>query len=180
MRKHTMALGVALALSLGGAGLAAAQSATPTERPHDRAGQHQRGPGRRGGPDRGLLKGITLSSAQQARLQDMRKSDRDAMQKDRDAMRSTFEKIRSARQSGDTATARSLMSQMRARMQSQHEQRVASIRAILTPDQQRQFDANVAAWKQHANDRPARGGRGGEHRAPGAGQGQGGWHRTQG
>lgn len=161
MRKHTMVMGVALALSLGGAGLAAAQSTQPSERPQAGVGEHRRGPGGRGGPERMLLKGITLSSAQQAKVEDLRKADRDQMSKHRDEMRSTFEKIRAARQSGDSATARSLMEQVRTRMQAQQAQRVAAIRAILTPDQQRQFDANVADWKQHANERGAWGRRGG-------------------
>ena len=171
MRKHTMTMGVALALSLGGAAMAAAQSTTPTDRP--RAEQHDRGPGRRhGGPEAMLLKGVTLSSAQKAKLQEMRKGDRDAMKKDRESMRGSFEQIRAARQRGDTATARSLMAKARGEMEQRREQHLAAVRSVLTPDQQRQFDANVAEWKQHAKDRQARagdgrGGRGG-HRHEGA------------
>src|SRR5512146_544244 len=116
MRKHTMAMGVALALSLGGAGIAAAQSTTPSGRP--RAEQHDRGPGgRRGGPEAMLLKGVTLSSAQKAKLDEMRKSDREQMEKHRDAMRGSFDQIRAARERGDTATARSLMEKARSEME---------------------------------------------------------------
>lgn len=174
MRKNTMVMGLALALSLGGAGIAAAQSTSPEARQD--AGAEHRGPGgRHGGPEAMLLKGVTLSSAQKAQLENLRKADRDGMQKNRDAMRSTFEKARAARQSGDTATARSLMEQVRSRMDAQREQRFAAIRSILTPEQQRQFDSNVAEWKQHANDRWGRGGRPGE----GGPDGQGGRGRHQ-
>lgn len=168
MRKHTMAMGLALALSLGGAGIAAAQSTTPADRPQ--AEQHDRGPGgRRGGPEGMLLKGVTLSSAQKAKLDEMRKADRDQMEKHRGEMRGSFDQIRAARERGDTATARSLMAKARSEMEQHREQRFAAIRSVLTPDQQRQFDANVAEWKQHANDRQARGrdghgGRGGHQR----------------
>ena len=156
MRKHTMTMGVALALSLGGAGIAAAQSTTPAERP--RAEQGDRGPGaRRGGPDAMLLKGVTLSSEQKAKLDEMRKSDREKMEKNRGAMRGTFEQARAARERGDTAAARSLMEKARGEMDQRRDQRFAAIRSILTADQQRQFDANVSQWKQHANDRKARG-----------------------
>lgn len=165
MRKHTMAMGVALALSLGGAGIAAAQSTTPIDRPQ--AEQHDRGPGgRRGGPERMLLKGVTLSSAQKAKLEEMRKADRDQMEKHRGDMRGSFDQIRAARERGDTATARSLMEKARSQMEQRREQHFTAIRSVLTADQQRQFDANVAEWKQHARDRQARwragqGGRGG-------------------
>ena len=164
MRNHTMTMGVALALSLGGAGIAAAQSTTPTERP--RAQQHDRGPGaRRGGPDAMVLRGVTLSSTQKAKLEEMRKSDREQMEKHRDAMRGTFDQARAARERGDTATARSLMEKTRGEMDQRREQRFAAIRSILTADQQRQFDANLSQWKQHANDRKSRGhdGQGGRY-----------------
>lgn len=156
MRKHTMAMGVALALSLGGAGIAAAQSTNPSDRPH--AEQHERGPGRRrGGPEARLLKGVTLSSAQKAKLADMRKADREKMGQQRDGMRGGFDQIRAARQRGDTAAARSLMEKARGEMEQRREQRFAAIRSVLTPDQQRQFDSNVADWKKHANERQSRG-----------------------
>lgn len=172
MRKHTMAMGVALALSLGGAAIAAAQSTTPADRPQ--AEQHERGPGgRHRGPEAMLLKGVTLSSAQKAKLEDMRKADRDQMEKHRDDMRGSFDQIRAARQRGDTATARSLMAKARGEMEQRREQHFAAIRSILTPDQQRQFDTNVADWKQHAKDRNARG-RDGQGRREGHQRGEAG------
>jgi Spy/CpxP family protein refolding chaperone len=64
MKKTTIAA-LGLALTLGAAGAASAQSSEP--RPErDRAGQVERG-GRRGGPDQMLLKGITLTDSRRTR-----------------------------------------------------------------------------------------------------------------
>src|SRR5947209_2171997 len=140
MRKTMMATAVGLALSLGAAGVASAQS---TQQPQ-RQEQGERGM-RRGGPGGELLKGITLTADQKTRLQDLRKSD-----KPNDQVKKAMEDARAARQRGDTAAARA---QMQALRQQQRERHIAAIRSILTAEQQKQFDANVATWKQHAADR---------------------------
>jgi Spy/CpxP family protein refolding chaperone len=87
-----------------------------------------RGPGGRGGGrgDQMLLRGITLSTDQQQQIDSIRTRYRTQMEQmrgsgDRDAMRS----------------------QMRPLMEKQQ----AEIRAVLTPDQQRQYDQNVAEMR---------------------------------
>jgi Spy/CpxP family protein refolding chaperone len=99
-------------------------STIPADAPRD-----GRGPGGRGGFGRGdqmLLRGITLSVDQQQRIDTIRTRYRTQMEQmrnggDRDAMRS----------------------QMRPLMEKQQ----AEIRAVLTPDQQRQFDQNAAEMR---------------------------------
>ena len=87
------------------------------------------GPGGRGGrADELLLRGITLSADQQQRIDSIRTRYRAQM----DQMRQ--------QSSGDRSAARD---QMRTTME--HEQ--AEIRAVLTEDQARQFDQNVAEMR---------------------------------
>jgi Spy/CpxP family protein refolding chaperone len=145
-----MALG--LALSLGAAGAASAQSQVPQRVDHG-------GRGWRRGPGEGLMKGITLTADQKARLKELRKNDRSDASSQQ--MRKAMADARAARQRGDTAAARSQMEALRPQMQQARERQVAAMRSILTADQQRQFDANLAQWKQHAGERRA--GRNGGH-----------------
>jgi protein CpxP len=143
MRKTMMASALGLALSFGAVGVASAQA---TQHP-PRHEQGERGMRRRG-PGRQLLKGITLTADQKAKLKDLRKAE-----KPNDEFKKAMENARAARQRGDTAAARAQMQALRPQMEQARERQVAAIRSILTPDQQKQFDANVASWKQRAAER---------------------------
>jgi Spy/CpxP family protein refolding chaperone len=96
------------------------------------AGRGGRGPGR-GGPggprgfrgDQALLRNITLSADQQQRIDTIRARYRTQMEQMR-------------QQSGGDRDA------MRGQMRTMMEKQQAEIRDVLTPDQQRQFDQNVA------------------------------------
>ena len=166
MRKNTIALALALALS---AGVASAQSTQPSSPSRDR-GSWQKDGGERDprGGRRGegmLLKGITLSDAQKAQLQSLRKDEQAKREGSRDQFRSAMDDARAARQRGDTAAARAKMQALRSQMDEQREREYAAIRNILTADQRKQFDANVAEMKQRRADHGERGqrwGRGGE------------------
>lgn len=140
MRKTMMATAFGLALSFGAVGVAAAQATQQPQR-HE---QGERGMRRRG-PGGELLKGITLTADQKAKLKDLRKAE-----KPNDEFKKAMENARAARQRGDTAAARAQMQALRPQMEQARERQVAAIRSILTPDQQKQFDANVATWKQRA------------------------------
>ena len=152
MRKAIFGLGLGVAI----AGLSTVASAQNAQRPDSahRHGRWEQGQGpRRGGFGPGaLLKGITLTDAQKTQLKSLReKAGHDST--DRAAQRATMAKIREARQRGDTVAAKALMQDARAKMQREQDQRVAQIRALLTPDQQKQFDANVAEMKQRMAQR---------------------------
>jgi Spy/CpxP family protein refolding chaperone len=181
MRKTMTKMGLGLALIVGAAGVAAAQGTRPDARPdsvrRDRGergdlngerGMRRRGPG---GPG-ALLRGITLTDAQKTRLQELRKAQEPEMKKTREQLGAVMKEARDARQRGDTATARAKMAQVKTAMDAQRERQTASLRTILTADQQKQLDANIAAFKERA----ARGAKG-EHRdhrgragKPGAGR----------
>ena len=88
MRKTLTRMGLGLALVVGAAGVAAAQSAQPNARPDTTQRDHrgwdgQRG-GRRGGMGGALLKGINLTDAQKDRLKAMRKQNEPEMKKSRE------------------------------------------------------------------------------------------------
>src|SRR5262249_30139766 len=144
MRK--LSLVAAVAVSLAGAAALHAQS------PRDSAAHKWGGRGGRGGPgmaEHALLKNITLTEAQKTQLQQVQKSERASMTADSGARRAEFDAMRKARQSGDTAAAKRLMAEQRTQMDQRFAAHTAAIRAILTPDQQKQFDANVADMKSH-------------------------------
>jgi Spy/CpxP family protein refolding chaperone len=97
-----------------------------------------------------LLKGINLTDAQKSRLEAIRKEHRSAMKNDREHFDAVRKEIRDARERGDTATARAKMAEVRTQMERQREQQIATLRTILTPEQQKQLDANGAAMKERA------------------------------
>jgi Spy/CpxP family protein refolding chaperone len=137
MRKNVIIGGLGLML-VGAAGIASAQSTQPRRQEHQRAGQGQ-AEGRRGGPGGGmgaLLRGITLTDAQKAKLAELRKADRAQA---------------NGQANGQGNANRGQVKRDRAQMQKVREQRFAEVRSILTPDQQKQFDANVAQLKSRAS-----------------------------
>ena len=166
-RNTTIALGLAMALSLGAAG---AQAQAPQrDSARAKAGQHegkgQRGErgergarGQRGQRGHGfLLRGITLSDAQKQQLQQLREGQRVQHQQSREALKTNFAAARTARQKGDTATARAEMQKVRTAMEQQRERQASALRGILTSEQRVQFDKNLAEAKQRQQERAAKG-----------------------
>ena len=158
-------LGLGLALVVGAASAAAAQSTQPDTRPNATHPGHggrggEQGMRGRGGPQRALLKGITLTDAQKTRLEALRKEQEPQMKQTREQFGAVMKEARDARQRGDTVTARAKMEDVRKQMDVQREHQIASLRTILNADQQKQFDANIAAWKERAKERAAQGRRG--------------------
>ena len=160
MRKTMTRMGLGLALVVGAAGAAAAQSTRPDVRPDSAQTKHNRGDrgdrGMRGrglgGPNGALLRGITLTDNQKTKIEALRKEQRSELEKNRDQFSAVMKEARDARQRGDTVTARAKMGEVRAQMDKQRERQVASLRTILTAEQQKQLDANVAAWKERGRE----------------------------
>lgn len=157
MRNTLTRMGLGLALVVGAAGAVAAQSAQrpnarpdTTERGDHRRWDGERGDRRRGGPGGGgmLLKGITLTDAQKTRIKSLREAQKSDMQKNREQFGAVMKDARAARERGDTATARAKMEQVRGQMERQREHEIATLRTILTAEQQKQLDANIAAMKE--------------------------------
>lgn len=158
MRKTLTRMGLGLALVVGAAGVAAAQSAQPNTRPDSMHRDHRRWDGERGdrraGPGGALLKGINLTDAQKDRLQAIRKEQEPEMKKSREQFGAVMKQAREARQRGDTTAARAKMELVRKEMDRQRERHIAALRTVLDAEQQKQLDANIAAMK----DRGERGG----------------------
>lgn len=161
MRKNSIGVTLALALTLGAASVATAQGTTSgpeRSRPAQDSSSVRRGPGDHGGRrDAMLLRGITLSSDQQGKIAALRATERSRM----DSLRTRAGEARAGGR-GDAASARAagaprVVPGVRgdtagrgarwARMEKQREQHIADLRAILTPDQRTQFDRNVAELK---------------------------------
>jgi Spy/CpxP family protein refolding chaperone len=161
-------MGLGLALVVGAASAAAAQSTQPDTRPNatqpGRGGRDGERGMRRGGPERALLKGITLTEDQKTRLEALRKEQEPQMKQTREQFGAVMKEAREARQRGDTVTARAKMAEVRKQMDAQRERQIASLRTILNADQQKQLDANVAAWKERAAQ--GRGEHGGQRKRP--------------
>jgi Spy/CpxP family protein refolding chaperone len=126
MFRSTIAL-AALSLGLVGApALATAQAAAPA----DQAAPAQAAPQQRHHHRHALLRGIKLSADQKAQFK---------------AIRAKYHpQFKEARQANDRATMRSLRKQM-----------ITESRGVLTPDQQKQFDGNLAALKARRKAAPA-------------------------
>jgi hypothetical protein len=113
--------------------------------------------------ERFLLKDITLTDAQKAKLDEMRSAEREKMQGEGGRGRGDgdFAAIREARAKGDSATVARLIAEQRSKIDAQRDARIAAIRGILSSDQLAQFDANVADLKKRDSEMgPGRGGRG--------------------
>jgi Spy/CpxP family protein refolding chaperone len=151
-------LTTALALALTVAVSAGAQSADRGPRPERPRGAQQDSVGRRGrgGPERMLLRGITLSADQQSKLADLQRREReqfDANRPRRDGgPNGRNGEARPQRQRGDTTG----MGARRAEFEKRFEQRIAAVRNILTSDQRVQFDKNVAELKSRRAENGSR------------------------
>ena len=161
MRKTLL---LATGVAVTGSGVVQAQGGPPGPR-----GMGRGGPGAPGMMlDRALFKGITLSDAQKAKLEELRTAEREKMQAEGGRGRGgeNFEAMRTARQNGDTATINRLMAEQRAKMDEQRDTRIATLRAILTSDQVAQFDANVAELEKRESEMGPRGGGRGRRGGP--------------
>ena len=131
-RVHRMALAGALVL---GAACAQKPATAQTTTPSPQVSTQQDGGERRGrrGGDRSqaLLNGITLTADQQTQVTAIRERHRSEMQ------------ALNPRENPDD----------RAKMQQNMQTQLAEIRAVLTPDQQTQFDKNVAEMRSRMQRR---------------------------
>jgi len=158
-----IALGAALAL---GATTAAAQPPAGTGRaPRAEAGQREARPegprARRAGGERGvggpLLAGITLSETQREQLRAIGAKYREQFRPAAGMGRQRRDGAERARpDSAQRAQLRAQREQMRTRFRALREQQVTELRAVLTPEQQRTFDANRARMAERASE-PRRG-----------------------
>jgi Spy/CpxP family protein refolding chaperone len=172
IRKHIVVLGAAVAL------FAASEAIAQAPAPRDSA--RRQGEMRRGGRPRGDIGGMRQAAMRGLfRDIDLTQAQRDQMKTVNEKYRTQYQSIRSireslepdlkaaqeARQRGDTVAARAAVERTktgREKMQALMQQQRTEVRALLTAEQQKQFDTNVAQMKDRMEkhgDRKGRRGR---------------------
>jgi Spy/CpxP family protein refolding chaperone len=131
-------------------------------------GRAGKGRGMRGqmGPGRAAFRGVKPTDAQKAQIKAIHQKYQAQFKSIHEAMKPAIDEAKAARQRGDTTAARAAFAKTadsRQQAQALRAQEVAEIRAILTPEQQKTFDANVAQMKtrgEHGRGEHAGKGRG--------------------
>jgi Spy/CpxP family protein refolding chaperone len=156
----TRVIALVVASLVSAASFAGAQAPAPGAQ----SGRHSMDRGMQAGvrSERGMLRGLKLSDAEKAKLKEIHGKYAAQSKSLRESMKPAMKEVRAARQKGDTATARAVLVRNKGTFEKLRTIRTseqADIRAALSPDNQKQLDANVA--KSRA-DRKANG-RGGRH-----------------
>jgi Spy/CpxP family protein refolding chaperone len=116
------------------------------------AGRGAMGRGMQGGRgQRGLFRGIKLSDTEKAKLKDIRAKYAPEQKQLRESLRPAMQEARAARQKGDSVTAKAAFDRTkdgRDKMKALSDRERGEIRSALTPENQRQFDANVQQFAQ--------------------------------
>lgn len=137
MKRHFLAA-IAAAACMAAPALHAQGAQQP--RPADRGRMTMQNHGER--HDR-MMATLNLTDAQKAQIKAIHAKYEPQVKAARQAMRTQMEAARAARAKGDTAAVRANRAQMKAAMEPMsriHQQEMAEIRAILTPEQQAKFD----------------------------------------
>jgi Spy/CpxP family protein refolding chaperone len=112
------------------------------------------GPGALGAMmQRQIFRGVTLTQAQQAQLQKLRDASRTQMQALMKSAQADRQALRAARENGDTVAlkaARQKLEGWRNRTIALRGEMQRNVRGVLTPDQQKTFDANRARLEHRA------------------------------
>jgi Spy/CpxP family protein refolding chaperone len=175
MRKSRV-VGFAIAAILSVGTVAPAQSTTTQpQQPRHAARRAMRGGQGRGG----LLRGVTLSDAEKTRVKAIRAKYADETKTLRESLRPAMQDVRAARQKHDSVAVKAAWDRTasdRQKLQALMQRERAEIRAALTPENQKVFDANAKALEQRRaegrkNGRGERGGRAGLRGRRGVSQG---------
>jgi protein CpxP len=154
---RNFALVAAAAAALAGA--AQAQSAITPPTNQQGAVRGHRGQG----GERGRFKDLNLTDAQKTQIKAIHAKYQPQLKTAREQAKPYMDAARTARQKGDTATARADMLKARDVMKSTQAirtQELNEVRAVLTADQQAKLDAKMKASKTQRADRGGRGGHG--------------------
>ena len=163
-KTHTTLAALAMMTVLGA--VAQAQSTTTPAPRQGVARVHsdstwKRGRGQAGkrmgdGGMRGAFRGLNLTDAQKSQMKTIHQKYAPQFKPLMESMRPAMTDARSARQRGDTAAARAAFARTadtRARLEALRLQERNEVRGILTADQQKAFDSNVANRKEHGRGR---------------------------
>jgi Spy/CpxP family protein refolding chaperone len=143
MDKTRFIFALGTTLMLAGSTMSA-QGSGEARRDTGRNGEIRRGPG---DGMRDLLTGITLTEDQKAKVKAIDEQNKAEMDAKRDEIKKTMDEVKALREKGDSAGAAEKMRPLSEIRRAYFDKRVAQLRAILTPEQQKQLDANVAELK---------------------------------
>ena len=175
MRKSRV-IGFAIAAILSVGTVVQAQSTTTQpQRRRQAAGRAVRGGHDRGG----LLRGVNLSDAEKTRVKAIHAEYKDEAKSLRESLRPAMQDARAARQKHDSVAVKAAWDRTagdRQKLQALMQRERAEIRAALTPENQKVFDANAKAMEQRRaggrkNGKGERGGRAGLRGRRGVSQG---------
>lgn len=165
IRKHIVVLGAAVALFAASEAIAQAPARPDSagRQGEMRRGQRPRGErGMRMGREgmRGLFRGIELTQSQRDQVKTVNEKYRAEFQTLRQSLEPDMKAVRDARQRGDTAAARAAWDRTsagREKMQALMEKQRSELRGVLTPEQQKTFDANVQQGRTRMEKRGGKG-----------------------
>jgi Spy/CpxP family protein refolding chaperone len=159
MRK-TRVLALVVAALVSSASIVGAQAPAGGQQ----GGRHAMGrgmEGRQGGPDGGALRGLNLSEAEKAKVREIRAKYVAEGKTLRESLKPTMQEARTLRQKGDTAGLRALRDRnkpARDQLEALQVRQRAELRAALSPENQKLFDAKVqqqaarrAGWAKSGN-----------------------------
>lgn len=142
---------VAGSLVVSAAAITQAQQPSPSPTPAPSVHVRKLGGGRHKEFDRALFRGITLSDAEKSNIQAVHAKYASQMQSMRTQMRTESQNAKAARQSGDTATLRSIRATEMAQRAQLIQAEQNDLRGALSPANQPKFDANVRAIQARAS-----------------------------
>jgi Spy/CpxP family protein refolding chaperone len=120
--------------------------------PGAQAGRGAMGRGMQGGRgERGLFRGIKLSDTEKAKLKTIRAKYAPEQKQLRESLKPAMQEARAARQKGDSVAAKAAFDRTkdgREKMKALMDRERAEVRSALTPENQKQFDANVQKFAQ--------------------------------
>lgn len=110
----------------------------------------------------GLMRGVTLSETEKAKVKEIQARYRAEAKSLRESMQPAMAEARAARQKGDTAAVRAVLERTksdREKARALRTRQIADLRAALSPENQKAFDANVKQAKAKMGERvhPGRG-----------------------
>jgi Spy/CpxP family protein refolding chaperone len=108
--------------------------------------------------ERGLFRGIKLSDAEKAKLKDINSKYATQAKALREQMKPAVQEARAARQKGDTAAARAAFAKNKPtfdKLAQLRRSEQAEVRAALTPENQKLFDANVQQMAKRRDEMKA-------------------------
>ena len=147
MRKSRI-IALVVASLVSTASLAGAQAPAPGAQ----AGRGGMGRGMQGGRgERGLFRGIKLSDTEKAKLKEIRTKYAPEQKQLRESMKPAMQEAHAARQKGDSVAAKAAFDRTkdgRDKMKALMDRERGEIRSALTPENQKQFDANVQKFAQ--------------------------------